>query len=96
MTTLHTLNKSSDREAMASCLGLLRKGDSLLLLEDGVYHCCAPDWLADLPRKCTVYGLREDLLARGLMDRVADDIKVISTRKFVQLCCDHSKVINWF
>jgi|APGre2960657404_1045060.scaffolds.fasta_scaffold203894_2 tRNA 2-thiouridine synthesizing protein B len=42
LSTLHTVNKSPfSSEALASCLRVVRPGDAILLMEDGVY--CAVD-----------------------------------------------------
>jgi len=96
MSTLHTIAKSPDSRLLDSCQPLLSQGDAVLLLEDGVLYASRSDLLDGLSSKRKVYALREDINARGLQDKLSSQVEVISTRRFVQLCCDHKKVINWF
>jgi len=92
MSHLHTVNSS---EQLSDCARFLTDGDALLLIEDGVY-CLVADELNNLSKSVTVYALHDDIDARGLGQHTLDRSKTISYTGFIQLCCDHPKVINWF
>jgi tRNA 2-thiouridine synthesizing protein B len=96
--TLHTLNRAPSQSALLTdCLNATSNGDALLLLEDGVY--CALDndhSLLQLPEGVRCYVLAADVAARGLGARLKPDITLIDDAGFVQLCCDHDKVLSWF
>lgn len=96
MSTLHTIARSPRSSLLSSCQGVLNQGDAILFIEDGVYYCLDNDALAALPRSCRVFALREDIQARGLAARLPAGVERVSTKKFVGLCCDFDKVVNWF
>lgn len=96
MSVLHTIARAPDSGLLDACVPVLNPGDAILFIEDGVYHCLAADWLSGYPKACRVLGLREDIQARGLKERCAEQIEIVGTKKFVQLCCDFDKVVNWF
>lgn len=96
MSTLHTIAKSPNSNLLDSCTQLLSGNDALLFIEDGVIYASRSDLLASLPAKRKLFALREDVSARGLQNKIAENVELVSMRKFVQLCCDHKKVINWF
>jgi tRNA 2-thiouridine synthesizing protein B len=95
MSTLHTLSKAPSFGLLNTCLSIIQTGDAVLLIEDGVYHCQQP---AQLLKKAGVkfYCLREDLIARGLIDRKLGAIETVSTQGFVDLCVSHDGIVNWF
>lgn len=99
--TLHTYNKSLDsgEARLQNCLRMLAPGDSLLLLEDGVYLAAqmqAGTPLRSLvPRGVTLYALDPDLLARGISGKLPEDFSGIDYAGFVQLCLTHPRVVNW-
>jgi len=92
MNHLHTVNSSGQ---LSDCTRFLEDGDALLLIEDGVYSLVS-DELNNLSESVTVYALHDDINARGLEKYAQDRSKTISYTEFIQLCCDHPKVINWF
>ncbi|MGV3593177.1 MAG: sulfurtransferase complex subunit TusB [Gammaproteobacteria bacterium] len=99
--TLHTYNKSLDagEARLHTCLRALASGDSLLLVEDGVY--LAPQLQAGMalrgaiPAGVTLYALAPDLVARGLSAKLPVDFSGIDYAGFVQLCLAHPRVVNW-
>ncbi len=96
MSTLHTLARSPASNLLTECQQLLAQNDALLFIEDGVYYASRTDLLGLIPGKRKIYALREDILARGLSNKIAARVEVVSMHKFVKLCCEHKKVINWF
>jgi tRNA 2-thiouridine synthesizing protein B len=96
MSCLHTINRSPDYKLLESCLKVINADDAILFIEDGVYHCLS---LSDLPaviETVKVYGLREDILARATLSKSMDRVEVIDTARFVELSCEHDKVVSWF
>lgn len=97
--TLHTLNKQR-HDLLQLCISALTPGDSLLLLEDGVYAALAKaadevDLANTLPAGTKLYALTEDVAARGLSGNFPDAITRITYRDFVSLSLTCDKVVNW-
>ncbi len=96
MTTLHTVNQPPSNDALASCLACLNPGDSLLLLEDGVYAACEPYAAALRNSGCALYLLEADADARGIVGRVDPAIKAVDYRGFVELAVACDRVQSWY
>tara|TARA_R110002073_G_scaffold197776_1_gene356875 strand:- start:97 stop:387 length:291 start_codon:yes stop_codon:yes gene_type:complete len=96
MSTLHTLNKSPDSNLLKSCLAVMREGDAILFIEDGIYHCGSAEHIRWVHESNKVYGLREDIVARATLSKMHDKVEAIDTARFVELCCEHDKVVSWF
>lgn len=95
MSTLHTLSKAPSFGLLETCLSIIQAGDAVLFIEDGVYHCQQLEQLLD-KAEIKYYCLREDLIARGLIDRKLGAIETVNTQGFVDLCVRHDGVVNWF
>lgn len=96
MSCLHTISSSPKHDLLQACLRVISPGDGILFIEDGVYHCCDNKSLLSISRDNIVYGLREDLVARGLRDKQDDLVEVVGYHKFVELTIQHSKTVSWF
>lgn len=98
MKTLHTLNAST-REHTDLFARLLRSaspGDSLLLIEDGVYNLADATARQRIAAACLVlYYLHPDVLARGMSNQT-DHASPVDDSGFVELSCAHNKVLSWF
>ena len=95
MATLHTVNKNG--QPLELCLRAVNKGDSLLLIEEGVYALFeASDILAELIRDVSIFVLEADVLARGVNNRDELDIELVDYSGFVSLTESHEKVLSWF
>ena len=95
MTTLHTLNKAPASQAIfEQMLNTANAGDAVLLIEDGVYYCLQSTINRRI-QDIQVYALQDDLHARGIPYEESD-VKLASYDKFVELCTNHDKVINWY
>ena len=93
MSTLHTVNKTAADDALAACLRVASSGDSLLLLEDGVYQATT---LAELPQAqaLKLFALKEDTDARGVS--LPSAVTAIDYAQFVDLACQHDRSVSWF
>ena len=96
MSILHTVSQSPKSKLLESCLNAISDGDAILFIEDGVYYCHREYLLEKVSDVVTCFGLREDLMARGLQINGSSNIETVSYRKFVQLCAKYDKVISWF
>jgi tRNA 2-thiouridine synthesizing protein B len=104
MKTLHTLNSSSrDQRALFDrMIQFSSPGDSLLLIENGVY--CITDEYAMRTAHATglqIFCLQNDIEARGLSDYVnipaqQNTCELVDDSGFVALSCTHNKVLSWF
>ncbi|MDA0281381.1 MAG: sulfurtransferase complex subunit TusB [Proteobacteria bacterium] len=96
MSCLHTINRSPDSKLLESCLKVINADDAILFIEDGVYHCFSLSNLPSIIETVKLYGLREDMLARATLSKTMDRVEVIDTARFVELSCEHDKVVSWF
>jgi len=96
MSTLHIVNQTSSHDALSACLRIALGGDSLLLIEDGVYQVSQ---IAAHPEalKLTLFALQEDVAARGLsLANLPVIITPIDYTQFVELVCQHQRSVSWF
>lgn len=96
MTCLHIISGSPTTGLLASCSSLLKPGDALLFIEDGIYYCIGDDIDRPAKRDISIYALGEDLAARGLSDRSTKVAELTNYDGFVRLCCQYEKVVSWF
>lgn len=96
---LHTVSKSPfANPALTDCLSFCDPGESIVLIEDGVYAAIVDNDAAKalLDSKLQIYAMRIDIEARGLQEKVADSITLIDDLALVELCCQHHSVQSWF
>jgi tRNA 2-thiouridine synthesizing protein B len=97
---LHTVNKSPFVcGTLESCLGHLREGHAVLLIEDGVYGATAgtriQPRLLEAMKSCTVYALQADVEARGLQGRLIEGVVTVDYGGFVELAVRCETVQSW-
>ena len=94
---LHIINKSPfSHRSLKTCSQFCRKGDAIVLLEDGVYGISHPDIVQLIREKeIRVYAITADLAARGLVARLPEQVPSISYAKFVDLCVEFPKTKTW-
>ena len=97
MAMLHLVNKSPyDACSMNTASTIMKDGDQLLLIEDGVYGAIKSGKAAGLLTGLKVSVLGPDLAARGIsQDKLADGIDVIDYAGFVDLVEANDKVQSW-
>jgi tRNA 2-thiouridine synthesizing protein B len=102
MSTLHTVNKSPfSHSTLASCLAVCRPGDTLLLIEDGVYGALASSPHAEQLRNVVAYGVRTyalepDIAARGLMGERLQEVELTDYADFVRLSAELRCIQSWY
>lgn len=98
---LHTVNKSPfERDALASCLRLAKKGSAILLMEDGVYAALDGTSVSDSVTSCKsdfdFYVLGPDMDARGVSEKpLIEGVSVIDYGGFVDLVAENDSVQSW-
>lgn len=96
---LHTVNKSPfSSPALTDCLSFCTSGNSIVLIEDGVYAAVRDTEAATalLDSKLRVYAMNIDVEARGLQEKTPKHIELIDDLKLVELCCQHRSVQSWY
>lgn len=102
MSTLHLVTVSpAAGSALADALRAAAAGDSLLMLQDGVYAAASGSaWTILLDtareRQVTVHALRDDALARGVAARLHAGVALVDDDGFVALTERHARVASWF
>ncbi|WP_067517998.1 sulfurtransferase complex subunit TusB [Endozoicomonas ascidiicola] len=93
MKTLHTINKTG--QPFENCLRSVAEGDTILLIEDGVYGLLVGKrQLETIRSTCKLIAMNQDLKARGI--HAPDDCLAINYEQFVEQSLEHDKVISWF
>ena len=98
---LHVVNKSpTDRYAFDTCFRMASPGDSILLIEDGVYGALATAEFAEQINSrlgdLSFYVLGPDVDARGLGDKpLIEDIAVVDYEGFVDLVTGNDVTQSW-
>ena len=97
MSMLHLVNKSPyERDSLKTAVGYMIDGDTLLLIEDGVYAAVKGGKAASEIDGMKVSVLGPDLAARGISEeKLADGVTVIDYAGFVDLVESNDKVQSW-
>jgi tRNA 2-thiouridine synthesizing protein B len=97
MAMLHLVNKSPyDAGNLNTASSIMKDGDQLLLIEDGVYGAMKNGKAASLLNGLKVSVLGPDLAARGItQDKLADGVDIIDYAGFVDLVEANDKVQSW-
>jgi tRNA 2-thiouridine synthesizing protein B len=84
---LHTLNATPTSSACSDCLRLLREGDAVLLLGDGVYAALKNTAACSglIGSNAELYVLQPDAAAAGILGRIDARFSVIGYDGFVAL-----------
>lgn len=85
MATLHVVNRES---ALAACLHAAAERDEILLIEDGIYAAVKPQ-----PRP--MLAIDTDVQTRGVRQRLAGGISIVSYAEFVELAVKHNPIVTW-
>ena len=96
---LHTVNKSPfNHNALKSCLDRVHSGDSVILLEDGVYGALVSQpWAMLMNPSAQYYAIADDITARGLSEeKLLSHITLIDYNTFVELTTQHSATHSWY
>ncbi len=87
---LHTINK---QRALEQCAQVIKTGDSVVLLEDGVYLLLTPEVLNKDGVKW--FAVAADVARRGLQEHLPASIKMIDYRQFVAATVAAEKLCHW-
>lgn len=101
MSTLHTVNKSPfATRTLLSCLNHVSAGDSILLIEDGVYGALMGSEISknisDKSKGFSIFVLAPDMKARGLSeDKLIEGIEPVDYASFVDMAAKHDLNQAW-
>jgi tRNA 2-thiouridine synthesizing protein B len=94
---LHLVNKSPhDGCNLDTATSIMKDGDSLLLIEDGVYGAIKAGKAASLLEGRSVSVLGPDLAARGISeDKLVDGVTIVDYAGFVDMVEASDNVQSW-
>lgn len=94
---LHTLSRSPWQCDIDALMRMLREGDALLLMQDGVLAALEGSRFVEIliSAPISVSALKDDLDARGLPGQISAKIDVIGYTEFVNLTVKHASQMNW-
>lgn len=94
---LHTVSHSLFHLDIEALLRHLGPNDCVLLFQDGVTSAVAGSqhFSVLMSSGVPVYALQEDVIARGLLTMVADDIKLVDYKGFVALTVAYPQQMAW-
>ena len=97
MSMLHLVNKSPyECNNLNTATGLMKDGDTLLLIEDAVYAAVKGGKAADLLNGRKVSILGPDMAARGITeDKLVSGVEIIDYAGFVDLVETNDQVQSW-
>ncbi len=97
MSMLHLVNKSPyENGNLNTASSIMKSGDVLLLIEDGVYGAVKSGKASAMLEGCAVSVMGPDLAARGITeDKLADGVNVVDYAGFVELVEKNDKVQSW-
>jgi tRNA 2-thiouridine synthesizing protein B len=94
---LHTLSHSPWQCDIEALVRMLREGDDLLLIQDGVLAAIEGSRFVEILTNApiSVSALKEDIDARGLTGQISAKIDVVGYTDFVNLAVTHPSQMNW-
>ncbi|MEI9539442.1 sulfurtransferase complex subunit TusB [Enterobacter cancerogenus] len=94
---LHTLSHSPWQCDIDALLSMLREGDDLLLIQDGVVAALDGSRFVEILSNAPISlsALKDDLDARGLTGQISAKIDVVGYTDFVNLTVKHASQMNW-
>lgn len=97
---LHIINKSPlTNSLLRECLNVCSDDCSILFIEDATFAVLGlPSEYTALidDKKIKLYALEADLLARGLINKTPDHIRIINDMGFVELTIQHHSSQSWY
>ena len=94
---LHTLSHSPWQCDIDALLSMLREGDDLLLIQDGVIAALDGSRFVEILSNAPISlsALKDDMDARGLTGQISAKIDVVGYTDFVNLTVTHASQMNW-
>ena len=94
---LHTLSTSPWHADTTALLRLVKEGDDLLLLSDGVIAAIEGNPFLDILRSAPIslHVLHEDVEARGLCGQISNSVVRVDYTDFDILAVKHASQMAW-
>ena len=94
---LHLVSQSPfSGPAFSDCLRHAGEGDTVLLIQDGVYAALAKTAGEAKAKSVRIVALDVDIYARGIAAHINPAISLVNDREFVALTVDHESTQSWF
>ncbi|HIF9100117.1 TPA: sulfurtransferase complex subunit TusB [Photobacterium damselae] len=95
---LHTVTSSPfSSQSLLDCLNFSHCGDEIILYQDAVIAAVDENiWLDQIKNsQAKIYFLNEDIIARGLINKISNLINVIDYQGFVDISSRHESQLHW-
>ncbi|EOC1303197.1 sulfurtransferase complex subunit TusB [Cronobacter dublinensis] len=94
---LYTLSRSPWQTDLDALLRLVRPGDDILLMQDGVVAALNDSRFLSvlLASPARVCALENDIEARGLVAQISRNVATIGYTDFVELTVKHASQMAW-
>ncbi len=98
---LYSLSKIPSDDLLQQCINIimLQKNAELLLYQDAVYLAINKTkhgkQINELANTHKIFVLEDDHIARGLQNKLLNNIIIINYPQFVELTIQHNKIISW-
>lgn len=97
---LHIINQSPfATTTLASCLRVATPGHAILFIEDGVLAVLKntehSSLVLNAAQNLSFYALKPDIEARGLNDKILEQIQLIDYQGFVELTVKYNPIQSW-
>ena len=95
---LHTLSAAPSSTAYSDCVRLLGKGDSLLMLGDGVYAALSGTKACAelLDTQAELFVLQADATAAGILSRTDPEVRIVDIDAFAALTEQFTRQQAWY
>lgn len=94
---LHVVSQSSTQLDINAFLRSVNANDAVLFVQNGVSSLIEGNPLFTLlnATEASVYVLRNDLEARGMLNLIAEDVTVVDYHQYVDLTVEHTPQLLW-
>lgn len=91
---LHLINKTPSHHSTLRALSLINPNDYVIFINDGVYNVIIKTLQPFNKTNATLLCIQNDLTCRGIL-YIKNNIKIINTKTFVNICLVVKNVLNW-
>ncbi|AAO27179.1 hypothetical protein bbp_473 [Buchnera aphidicola str. Bp (Baizongia pistaciae)] len=94
---LHILMRSPFETNMVLLMNMLESVDDILMLQNSVVLALKNNVFLNkiLSYSVSMYALKQDLCARGILDNISPNVNVIGYNRFVDLTVKHKQQMSW-
>ena len=90
-TLFMIIHSPFERKEVDTLLNIIKPGDGIIFTKNGVFVNNYKEFESSKPEGVEIYGLKEDLDARGILDW---KLKIVDYDGFADLILEYDKVIS--